>query len=110
MVKAFFLMIYSLLYKEEDSNLLIFHVIAVYSISLRQQLQDVGKKLVGAQHYNKEGSVSNRQDCFKFVSFFSFAMFSGLSISKCAYVRASFIGHTTFSSMLITSVFSSSFF
>jgi hypothetical protein len=30
----------------------------VYSVSLRQQLQDVGKKLVGAQHYNKEGSVS----------------------------------------------------
>lgn len=33
----------------------------VYSVSLRQQLQDVGKKLVGAQHYNKDGSVSNRQ-------------------------------------------------
>ncbi|XP_030924104.1 WD repeat-containing protein 20-like [Quercus lobata] len=31
----------------------------VYSVSLRQQLQDVGKKLVGAQHYNKEGSVTN---------------------------------------------------
>lgn len=31
----------------------------VYSVSLRQQLQDVGKKLVGAQHYNKDGSVSN---------------------------------------------------
>ncbi|XP_023521248.1 dystrophia myotonica WD repeat-containing protein-like isoform X2 [Cucurbita pepo subsp. pepo] len=31
----------------------------VYSVSLRQQLQDVGKKLVGAQHYNKEGSVNN---------------------------------------------------
>lgn len=31
----------------------------VYSVSLRQQLQDVGKKLVGAHHYNKEGSVSN---------------------------------------------------
>ncbi|XP_004304419.1 PREDICTED: dystrophia myotonica WD repeat-containing protein [Fragaria vesca subsp. vesca] len=30
----------------------------VYSVSLRQQLQDVGKKLVGAQHYNKDGSVS----------------------------------------------------
>ncbi|KAH1258616.1 putative catabolite repression protein creC [Glycine soja] len=34
----------------------------VYSVSLRQQLQDVGKKLVGAQHYNKDGSVNNRQD------------------------------------------------
>ncbi|KAL7173641.1 hypothetical protein ACSBR2_032990 [Camellia fascicularis] len=31
----------------------------VYSVSLRQQLQDVGKKLVGAQHYNKEGSTDN---------------------------------------------------
>ncbi|KAI7983974.1 putative catabolite repression protein creC [Camellia lanceoleosa] len=31
----------------------------VYSVSLRQQLQDVGKKLVGAQHYNKEGSTNN---------------------------------------------------
>ncbi|KAL5546182.1 hypothetical protein UlMin_005869 [Ulmus minor] len=31
----------------------------VYSVSLRQQLQDVGKKLVGAQHYNKDGSVNN---------------------------------------------------
>ncbi|KAG4164577.1 hypothetical protein ERO13_A13G025200v2 [Gossypium hirsutum] len=28
-------------------------------VSLRQQLQDVGKKLVGAQHYNKDGSVNN---------------------------------------------------
>ncbi|KAK9195600.1 hypothetical protein WN943_003723 [Citrus x changshan-huyou] len=34
----------------------------VYSVSLRQQLQDVGKKLVGAHHYNKDGSVNNRQD------------------------------------------------
>ncbi|PIA38562.1 hypothetical protein AQUCO_02700048v1 [Aquilegia coerulea] len=31
----------------------------VYSVSLRQQLQDFGKKLVGAQHYNKDGSVNN---------------------------------------------------
>ncbi|PIN23377.1 hypothetical protein CDL12_03908 [Handroanthus impetiginosus] len=31
----------------------------VYSVSLRQQLQDVAKKLVGAQHYNKDGSVNN---------------------------------------------------
>ncbi|KAL3646773.1 hypothetical protein CASFOL_009317 [Castilleja foliolosa] len=31
----------------------------VYSVSLRQQLQDAGKKLVGAQHYNKDGSVNN---------------------------------------------------
>ncbi|CAA0830468.1 Transducin/WD40 repeat-like superfamily protein [Striga hermonthica] len=31
----------------------------VYAVSLRQQLQDVGKKLVGAQHYNKDGSVNN---------------------------------------------------
>uniref|UniRef100_A0A5B7AQK9 Uncharacterized protein n=1 Tax=Davidia involucrata TaxID=16924 RepID=A0A5B7AQK9_DAVIN len=31
----------------------------VYSVSLRQQLQDVGKKIVGAQHYNKDGSINN---------------------------------------------------
>lgn len=31
-------------------------------MSLRQQLQDTGKKLVGAQHYNKDGIISNRQD------------------------------------------------
>ncbi|XP_076916630.1 uncharacterized protein LOC143576425 [Bidens hawaiensis] len=31
----------------------------VYSVSLRQQLQDGGKKLVGAQHYNKDGCVNN---------------------------------------------------
>ncbi|KAD5803140.1 hypothetical protein E3N88_14500 [Mikania micrantha] len=29
----------------------------VYSVSLRQQLQDSGKKLVGAQHYNKDGCI-----------------------------------------------------
>lgn len=43
------------------SNLLVLCVVVVYSVSLRQQLQDVGKKLVGAQHYNKDGSVNNRQ-------------------------------------------------
>ncbi|GAB2216245.1 hypothetical protein Droror1_Dr00024015 [Drosera rotundifolia] len=32
----------------------------VYFVSLRQQLQDVGKKLVGAQHYNKDGAVNSR--------------------------------------------------
>ncbi len=32
----------------------------VYSASLRQQLQDVGKKLVGALHYNKDGSINGR--------------------------------------------------
>ncbi|KAJ8421551.1 hypothetical protein Cgig2_001659 [Carnegiea gigantea] len=31
----------------------------VYSVSLRQQLQDLGKKLVGAHHYNKDGTVNN---------------------------------------------------
>ncbi|KAM7496712.1 hypothetical protein LguiA_021126 [Lonicera macranthoides] len=31
----------------------------VYTVSLRQQLQDTGKKLVGAQHYNKDGTISN---------------------------------------------------
>ncbi|KAI4349164.1 hypothetical protein L6164_009794 [Bauhinia variegata] len=40
----------------------------VYSVSLRQQLQDVGKKLVGAQHYNKDGSVnSSRCTCIAWV-------------------------------------------
>ncbi|GER28700.1 transducin/WD40 repeat-like superfamily protein [Striga asiatica] len=41
----------------------------VYSVSLRQQLQDVGKKLVGAQHYNKDGSVNNRQEIDSFAYF-----------------------------------------
>ncbi|GER47206.1 transducin/WD40 repeat-like superfamily protein [Striga asiatica] len=40
----------------------------VYSVSLRQQLQDVGKKLVGAHHYNKDGSVNNRHESPLFVS------------------------------------------
>ncbi|MCL7045764.1 hypothetical protein MKW94_004742 [Papaver nudicaule] len=31
----------------------------VYSLSLRQQLQDVGKRLIGAQHHNKDGLVNN---------------------------------------------------
>ncbi|WJZ93141.1 hypothetical protein VitviT2T_012102 [Vitis vinifera] len=31
----------------------------VYSVSLRQQLLDLGKKLVGAQHYNKDGCVNS---------------------------------------------------
>nr|POE75673.1 hypothetical protein CFP56_78221 [Quercus suber] len=35
----------------------------VYSVSLRQQLQDVGKKLVGAQHYNKEVEVFMGCNC-----------------------------------------------
>ncbi|XP_047317493.1 uncharacterized protein LOC124920943 [Impatiens glandulifera] len=41
----------------------------VYSVTLRQQLQDVGKKLVAAQHYNKDGSTTVRQDrkCFQFL-------------------------------------------
>ncbi|BFI24825.1 hypothetical protein MPTK2_1g15200 [Marchantia polymorpha subsp. ruderalis] len=30
----------------------------VYSASLRQQLQDSGKKLVGALHYNKDGAIN----------------------------------------------------
>ncbi|KAM0939979.1 putative transcription factor WD40-like family [Dioscorea sansibarensis] len=40
----------------------------VYSVSLRQQLQDVGKKLVGAQHYNKDGAINNsRCTCISWV-------------------------------------------
>ncbi|KAJ6815283.1 putative catabolite repression protein creC [Iris pallida] len=31
----------------------------VYLVSLRQQLQDVGKKLVGAQHYNRDGTINS---------------------------------------------------
>ncbi|KAH7421391.1 hypothetical protein KP509_13G054800 [Ceratopteris richardii] len=31
----------------------------IYSMSLRQQLQDPGKKLVAAMHYNKDGSVNS---------------------------------------------------
>ncbi|XP_010930800.1 uncharacterized protein [Elaeis guineensis] len=31
----------------------------VYSVSLRQQLQDPGRKLVAAQHYNKDGTINN---------------------------------------------------
>nr|GEZ89855.1 probable catabolite repression protein CreC [Tanacetum cinerariifolium] len=31
----------------------------VYLLSLRLQLQDVGKKLVGAHHYNKDGALNS---------------------------------------------------
>ncbi|KAG0470945.1 hypothetical protein HPP92_015491 [Vanilla planifolia] len=31
----------------------------IYTVSLRQQLQDLGKRLVGAQHYNKDGTTNN---------------------------------------------------
>ncbi|KAL8204715.1 hypothetical protein R6Q57_010338 [Mikania cordata] len=34
----------------------------VYLGSLRLQLQDVGKKLVGAHHYNKDGTLNNSKD------------------------------------------------
>ncbi|XP_004493968.1 uncharacterized protein [Cicer arietinum] len=40
----------------------------VYSVSLRQQLQDVGKKIVGAHHYNKDGILnSSRCTCISWV-------------------------------------------
>ncbi|KAK2418157.1 Transducin/WD40 repeat superfamily protein [Trifolium repens] len=40
----------------------------VYSVSLRQQLQDVGKKIVGAHHYNKDGILNNsRCTCISWV-------------------------------------------
>lgn len=45
-------------------DLLLLCAIVVYTVSLRQQLQDVSKKLVGALHYNKDGSVNNRQEIF----------------------------------------------
>ncbi|CAL9770638.1 unnamed protein product [Musa acuminata subsp. burmannicoides] len=35
------------------------HTGDVYSVSLRQQLQDPGRKLVAAHHYNKDGSINN---------------------------------------------------
>ncbi|RXH83687.1 hypothetical protein DVH24_005940 [Malus domestica] len=41
--------------EEAVCDLVNLFVVAVYSASLRQQLQDSGKKLVGAHHYNKEG-------------------------------------------------------
>ena len=45
-------------------------VVVVYSSSLRQQLQDSGKKLVGAHHYNKEGAVTSRQVCCPTLPYF----------------------------------------
>ncbi|KAI0519635.1 hypothetical protein KFK09_007089 [Dendrobium nobile] len=33
----------------------------IYSVSFRQQLHDAGKKLIGAQHYNKDGVMTNSQ-------------------------------------------------
>ncbi|XP_024984711.1 probable catabolite repression protein creC isoform X2 [Cynara cardunculus var. scolymus] len=40
----------------------------VYSVSLRLQLQDVGKKLVGAHHYNKDGALnSSRCTCIAWI-------------------------------------------
>ncbi|KAL2481431.1 Transducin/WD40 repeat-like superfamily protein [Abeliophyllum distichum] len=40
----------------------------IYSVSLRQQLQEVGKKLVAAQHYNKDGSINtSRCTCIAWV-------------------------------------------
>ena len=43
-----------------ELSVIYLHGASVYSVSLRQQLQDVGKKLVGAQHYNKDGAINNR--------------------------------------------------
>ncbi|XP_042388209.1 probable catabolite repression protein creC isoform X3 [Zingiber officinale] len=39
----------------------------VYSVSLRQQLQDPGRKLVAAHHYNKDGANGNRCTCIAWV-------------------------------------------
>uniref|UniRef100_M4FFA8 Catabolite repression protein creC n=1 Tax=Brassica campestris TaxID=3711 RepID=M4FFA8_BRACM len=52
----------------------------VYTVSLRQQLQDVSKKLVGALHYNKDGSVNNRQEFFflRVIQFFYYHLFNVL--------------------------------
>ncbi|KAF3623080.1 hypothetical protein FXO38_30937 [Capsicum annuum] len=35
--------------------------LALYSLSLRQQLQHIGKKLLGPQHYNKDGVEHNEE-------------------------------------------------
>ncbi|KAK8965728.1 hypothetical protein KSP40_PGU021042 [Platanthera guangdongensis] len=40
----------------------------IYTVSLRQQLHDLGKRLVGAQHYNKDGAINNsRCSCVAWV-------------------------------------------
>lgn len=39
------------------------HDVVVYMVSLRQQLQDTGRKMVAPQHYfcyNKDGATNNR--------------------------------------------------
>ncbi|PHT72235.1 hypothetical protein T459_23020 [Capsicum annuum] len=36
--------------------------LAIYLVSSRQQLQHIGKKLIGAHHYNKDGVEHNEED------------------------------------------------
>ncbi|KAG8473730.1 hypothetical protein CXB51_036008 [Gossypium anomalum] len=69
----------------------------VYSVSLRQQLQDVGKKLVGAQHYNKDGSVNNRQDLDYYILSASSYFLEGYCHIETLLWSASFV----FSDLLI---------
>ena len=64
-------------------------IIVVYSVSLRQQLQDVGKKLVGAQHYNKDGSVNNRQDLDYYI-LYTFSDFSFFNFKRKMFRSRSF--------------------
>nr|XP_019703572.1 WD repeat-containing protein 20-like [Elaeis guineensis] len=45
--------------KDGHDLLIGLHTGDVYSVSLRQQLQDPGRKLVAAQHYNKDGTINN---------------------------------------------------
>ena len=59
----------------KDGHDLLIDLNSVYSVSLRQQLQDVGKKLVGAHHYNKDGSVNTRQDLDYYI-LYTFSDFS----------------------------------
>lgn len=61
--------------------------ITVYSVSLRQQLQDVGKKLVAAQHYNKDGLLNNRQGRLIQV-FFIIIIFIFLFFYDCVFSLA----------------------
>ncbi|KAF8397669.1 hypothetical protein HHK36_016590 [Tetracentron sinense] len=63
----------------------------VYSVSLRQQLQDGGKKLVGAQHYNKDGSVNNRQYLNSSSVFLTYNFFRCTSIAWAPEGDGSFV-------------------
>lgn len=58
-------------------------IIVVYSVSLREQLQDMGKKLVGDHNYNKDGSVNGRQEFFAIASSNCHCLFH---FASCSYI------------------------